>query len=196
MTKTRLEAFSDGVFAIVITLLILNIHIPEVDYAHLKTALIGIIPNLISYVMSFLVIGLYWVSHHRSFLLVKKTDSIFLWMNTILLLCISFMPFPTSLLGQFPFTKIPLIIYGANLIAANSIGFIMLIYLKYHPELWANEMTHFNIRKQIPIYIGVNFCYLIAILLAGTCPKISYGIYIFILLFLIVVYQSKSLIKE
>ncbi len=196
MTKTRLEAFSDGVFAIVITLLILNIHIPEVDYAHLKEALIAIIPNLVSYVMSFIIIGVYWVAHHRNFMLISKVDSIFLWLNILLLLFVSFIPFPTYLIGQYPFRKIPLIIYGFNLIAANGTGFIMMLYIKYHPELGLGEKTLKSFKTQIPVYIGVNASYLAAILLAGTFPKISYAIYIIVLFVLVVIYQTKNIIKS
>lgn len=105
MNKTRLEAFSDGVFAIVITLLILEIHLPEVDYSQLGHALIELLPRIFAYVMSFAVIGLYWVGHHQSSLLVKEIDGVFLWLNVLLLLLISFLPFPTALMGRFRFSR-------------------------------------------------------------------------------------------
>lgn len=196
MTKTRLEAFSDGVFAIVITLLILSIKLPEVDYSNLKQALIDLLPNVLSYVMSFLIIGVYWVAHHRSSLLIAKIDGVFLWLNILLLLFISFIPYPTSLLGKYPFKEIPIIIYGANLIAANVTGFIMLMYLKHHPELGHGEHHKNNIYRQIPIYIIVNTLYAAAMIIAGTYPIVSYAIYIIVMLALIFLYQSKAVIKE
>src|SRR5689334_5330888 len=138
MNKSRLETFSDGVFAIVITLLVLNISLPEVDKEHLPQALLQIMPKLFSYLISFCLIGLYWLGHHFYFERIKKVDGTFLWMNMVLLLFISVLPFPTSLLGKYPFESITLIIYGANLLAVNIISFIMLRYIYSHPHL-ANE---------------------------------------------------------
>ena len=74
MEKSRLEAFSDGVFAIVITLLVLDIRFPEVDYAQFSTTLVSLLPRILAYVMSFIIIGLYWVIHHRSMHGIRKTD--------------------------------------------------------------------------------------------------------------------------
>ena len=146
MNKSRLEAFSDGVFAIAITLLILDVRLPEVSYDHLWQALKEIIPNILAYVMSFLVIGMYWVGHHTSFRIVAKTDGVLLWLNILLLLCISFIPFPTSMLGKYPHGEIPLIIYGCNLLATNFIAFLMIKYLHHHPELGSEHFhdKYFN----------------------------------------------------
>src|SRR5512147_2765654 len=127
MEKSRLEAFSDGVFAIVITLLILDIRFPEVDYSQFATALFTLLPRILMYVMSFIIIGLYWISHHNSMQVVKKIDRNFLWLNILLLLCVSFIPFPTSLVGRYPFQAGPIIIYGLTLITCDVIGYIMVV---------------------------------------------------------------------
>ncbi|HMU93412.1 MAG TPA: TMEM175 family protein, partial [Anaerolineales bacterium] len=79
MEKSRLEAFSDGVFAIVITLLILDIRFPEVEYAQFSETLVSVVPRILAYIMSFVIIGLYWVIHHNSMHAIKKTDRGFLW---------------------------------------------------------------------------------------------------------------------
>jgi len=186
LEKSRLEAFSDGVFAIVITLLILDIRLPEVDYSHLKPALISILPKLLAYVMSFAVIGLYWISHHYSFSFLKKTDGTILWMNLFLLLLISFIPFPTSLLGKYPFGKIPLIVYGATLMITNLTGFLMWIYLNKHRNIAADHFTDADFREQLPSYLFVNLSYLLAIILACFLPAVSYAIYIIVIAILIV----------
>ena len=81
MQKSRLEAFSDGVFAIVITLLILDIRFPEVPYSQFGQTLLSLLPRILAYVMSFILIGLYWVVHHNSLHGMKKTDRGFLWLN-------------------------------------------------------------------------------------------------------------------
>ncbi|MEP6895930.1 MAG: TMEM175 family protein [Chloroflexota bacterium] len=186
MEKSRLEAFSDGVFAIVITLLILDIRFPEVDYSQFWTALTALLPRIIMYVMSFIIIGLYWVSHHNSMQVVKKIDRNFLWLNILFLLCISFIPFPTSLVGRYPFQAWPIIIYGITLIVCNLIGIVMMLYVLSHPKLAVPEFGMNYVRRHRPIHIGVNVSYLGAILLAHAFPIMSYLIYVAVVVFLIV----------
>jgi len=186
MEKSRLEAFSDGVFAIVITLLILDIRFPEVEYSQFTETLISVLPRILAYVMSFIIIGLYWVIHHNSMHAIKKTDRGFLWLNILLLLFVSFIPFPTSLLGRYPFQAGPIIIYGLTLIACNAVGVIMVIYVYYHPHLAVAEFSKQYMRSHIPNYIIINGAYLGAILLAKPLPLLSYVIYITVVVLLIV----------
>jgi uncharacterized membrane protein len=188
MNKTRLEAFSDGVFAIVITLLILNIRLPDVDYAYLPEELQKLIPNILAYVMSFVVIGLYWVAHHSSLQLVSKINRGFLWLNILLLLWISFIPFPAFLLGKYPFKEIPVIIYGCNLLAANLTGFCMVLYIWYCPGLKSESFTHTIFKRQLWVYLCVNSVYVIALLLSFVDPKISYYLYGGVLFALIILF--------
>jgi uncharacterized membrane protein len=104
-TTQRIEAFSDGVFAIAITLLILEIRLPRMQDSGgrygLGTALLGLWPSYCAYLFSFLVIGIYWANHHALFHLYKRTDHIFLLLNVLFLMCISFLPFPTAVLAQY-----------------------------------------------------------------------------------------------
>ena len=186
MEKSRLEAFSDGVFAIVITLLILDIRFPEVDYSQFATALASLLPRILMYVMSFIIIGLYWISHHNSMQVVQKTDRGFLWLNILLLLCVSFIPFPTSLVGRYPFQAWPIIIYGITLIVCNLIGTVMMLYIFYHPDLAVPEFSVKYVRRHTPIHIAINVSYLRAILLAHPFPVLSYLIYIAVVVSLIV----------
>lgn len=188
MTKNRLEAFSDGVFAIVITLLVLEIRIPEVDYSQLKHALYELIPRVLAYVMSFVIIGIYWVGHHQSFQLISKIDGTFLWLNVLLLLCISFLPFPTILMGRYPLQGIPIVIYGLNLIATNATSFVMLLYLKSHPHLCPRIDMKKYIKKHRPIYLIVNGSYVVAMLIGQWLPLLSYTIYGLLLALLIIFY--------
>jgi uncharacterized membrane protein len=189
MTKHRLEMFSDGVFAIVITILILNIHLPdETSTKHLGQALEDLAPNILAYVISFILIGLYWIAHHTSFHHIHKVNGVFLWLNMLLLLLVSFMPFPASLLGKYPLEPVSLMIYGINLIAANSVGFTMTWYTCYHPELLTEPFSIKDFRKQFPLYFIVNGLYLAAILLAPAIPVVSYVIYIAMALLLVFYY--------
>lgn len=186
MEKSRLEAFSDGVFAIVITLLILDIRFPEVEYSQFPATLAAIFPRILAYIMSFIIIGLYWVFHHNAMLVVKKTDRGILWLNILYLLGVSFIPFPTSLLGRYPYQAWPIIIYGITLIVCNAIGYITLIYVKYHPHLAIPDYDEKYFWPQTPIYAVVNGSYLGAILLANFLPLASYIIYILMVVFLII----------
>ena len=186
MEKSRLEAFSDGVFAIVITLLILDIRFPEVDYSQFGATLKSVLPRILAYVLSFIIIGLYWISHHNSMQVVKKIDRNFLWLNILLLLCVSFIPFPTSLVGRYPFQAWPIIIYGSTLIVCNLIGTAMMVYLLYHPHLAVPEFGMKYVRRHTPIHIAINVSYLCAILLAHPFPVLSYLIYVAVVIGLIV----------
>jgi uncharacterized membrane protein len=186
MEKSRLEAFSDGVFAIVITLLILDIRFPDVPYPQFAATLLSLLPRILAYVMSFIIIGVYWVTHHTSMHAMRKTDRGFLWLNMLLLLGISFIPFPTSLLGRYPYQALPIRIYGFTLIACNAVGYIMLLYVWYHPHLAVPEFSKLYLRRHTPIYIAVNSMYLCAIVLAHSLPLLSYIIYIAVVVGLIV----------
>jgi uncharacterized membrane protein len=103
---TRLEAFSDGVFAIAITLLILEIRVPEPEALHasgggLTRALAALWPSYIGYVLSFVTIGIMWANHHSMFQYIRRSDRGFLLCNLFFLLCISFLPFPTAVLARY-----------------------------------------------------------------------------------------------
>jgi len=100
----RIEAFSDGVFAIAITLLVLEVKVPrhdEVEQIGLGQALLNRYPSYFSYVLSFIMIGIYWANHHAFFHLFRRTNHVFNLLNVFFLMCISFMPFPTAVLGDF-----------------------------------------------------------------------------------------------
>jgi uncharacterized membrane protein len=98
----RIEAFSDGVFAIAITLLIIEIGVPRLQGGEsLAHALGDLWPSYGAYVLSFLMIGIYWANHHAFFKLFVRTDHVFLMLNVFFLMCIAFLPFPTAVLGDY-----------------------------------------------------------------------------------------------
>jgi uncharacterized membrane protein len=98
----RIEAFSDGVFAIAITLLIIEIGVPHVTGEEsLASALRDLWPNYLAYVLSFVMIGIYWANHHSFFRLFVRTDHYFLMLNVFFLMAIAFLPFPTAVLGEY-----------------------------------------------------------------------------------------------
>lgn len=113
----RVVFFSDAVFAIVITLLVLELKVPhlaEHSEAALRHALIELFPRVIGFVVSFLIIGLMWIEHHRIFRYIEDYDGGLLWRNLFLLLCVSFVPFPTALFSENFWSRTAFILYTAS----------------------------------------------------------------------------------
>ena len=98
--KGRVETFSDGVFAIAITLLVLEIKIAPADFDHLRKALVHEWPAYLAYVTSFLTVGSVWIAHHNLFSRLRFIDPTMLRLNLLLLMATSFLPFPTSVLAE------------------------------------------------------------------------------------------------
>jgi uncharacterized membrane protein len=192
VNKQRLEAFTDGVYAIVITLLILDIRIPEVPPSDLGAALLRLLPQFITYVLSFFVVGMYWFAHHRVAHQVKLINGTFTWLNLLWLLFVSVMPFPTSLLGRYPLQFIPIAIYGIDLILTNVTGYVITVYLVKHPELAVAPVPPAALRALLPVYIISNSIYVAAIAIAWVLPWVSYGLYIGVLAWLMVRYARRS----
>ena len=101
MPKTRLEAFSDGVFAIAITLLIIEVRVPDSHAGDLARDLANQWPSYAAFVVSFAIIGIIWVNHHDIFERIVTVDRPLLFLNLLLLLTVAFLPFPTALLGDY-----------------------------------------------------------------------------------------------
>lgn len=114
----RLEAFSDGVFAIAITLLVLGIEVPDVDSDRLGTALSDLWPSVFGYFLGFAVIGLFWVAHHSFFAVVERHDARLLWTNLLFLSLIAAMPFSTGLIGDYGDSALATIVFAVNVALA------------------------------------------------------------------------------
>jgi uncharacterized membrane protein len=113
MKKDRMEAFSDGVFAIIITIMVLELHVPIGDQ---PKDLAPLIPVFISYVLSFINVGIYWVNHHHMLYAADRINGSVLWANLNLLFWLSLMPFTTGWMGANHFSKWPVILYGGVLL--------------------------------------------------------------------------------
>jgi uncharacterized membrane protein len=122
MTTTRMEAFSDGVIAIIITIMVLELRVPH-DAS--LAALQPLVPVFLSYVLSFVLMGIYWTNHHHLLHAVEQVDGRILWANLHLLFWLSLVPFVTAWMGENHFAPVPVAIYGVVLLAA-SIGYYIL----------------------------------------------------------------------
>ena len=116
MSKGRLEAFSDGVFAVIITIMVLDMKVPRgPDLQALKSVL----PVFLSYVLSYLYVGIYWNNHHHLLHASERVSGGILWANLILLFCLSLAPFTTAWMGENDYAALPVAIYGVMLLSAG-----------------------------------------------------------------------------
>jgi uncharacterized membrane protein len=116
----RIVFFSDAVFAIAITILVLDIRIPpDLVPGELPGQILDLGPKFLSYVISFLVLAIYWQAHHRVFRPIRTYDKTLLWLNFLFLMTVAFLPFPTSLLGEYGEEQVSVVIYAANAALAS-----------------------------------------------------------------------------
>lgn len=132
MSKDRVEAFSDGVFAIILTLLVLELHVPNIaDHSSLSqyaAAMAPLVPKVVTFALTFILICIHWVSHHYFFRQLQDVTIGLVWLNNLFLLWLCFMPFPTALLGDHPTDQFPVILYGVNQLLAALTFFVFRSY--------------------------------------------------------------------
>jgi TMEM175 potassium channel family protein len=122
MKSNRLEAFSDGVLAIIITIMVLELKVPEETSLH---ALIPTLPIFLSYLFSFIYLGIYWNNHHHLFQITEKVNGKILWANLHLLFWLSLIPFTTSWIGENYTSAVPVALYGFDLLMSAVAYFIL-----------------------------------------------------------------------
>lgn len=179
----RLEAFSDGVFAVAITFLAFNLKVPALDGpitgSKLAAALFDQWPSYASFLISFATILIMWVSHHNLFKLIHKTDNVFIFANGFLLLMVTVVPFPTGLVGAYLLTD------GASVACATYAGIFVVISLAYNLLWWSVVYRRSLIRADVPgaqiLIITRNYAlglpsYLLATVLAFWVPLLSMGL--------------------
>lgn len=184
MSKGRFEAFSDGVFAVAITLLVLEIHLPtlhDVADAQLGLALWHLWPQVLTYVISFATIGIIWLNHHTMFHLVKQIDRHTLVSNLLLLMIVCFIPFSTSVLTTYGILRDGVFLYGGTLTA---------MALAYN-LLWYHAARHVDSgtcdRSTVVLNtvrnLSGSIIYVAATLCAFLDPRISVGLFLAVALF-------------
>ena len=182
MNKTRLEAFSDGVLAIIITIMVLELRPPTLTNWH---ALKDLIPVFICYLLSFVYIGIYWGNHHHLLHTVKKVDSGILWANMHLLFWLSLIPFATSWMGENCFQPVPVATYAILLSCCATAYFIL-------QKTIQKDQSHFTLSVKKAIYRQtfkgmISLAgYLISVIFAFYYPVISEIIFFMIALIWII----------
>jgi uncharacterized membrane protein len=172
----RLEAFSDGVFAIAITLLVLEISVPEDAFADLPRAIAEQWPSYLAYVTSFLTVGALWLAHHGLFRRSRYADSVVVRLNVVLLMAVSFLPFPTSLVaealdrGDAETTAV--IFYGASLLVVSGVFAAMARYIAARDELVEDGARAEVAALSARLAPSLGF-YLVILLLAVFAPAVA-----------------------
>ena len=202
----RLVFFSDAVFAIAITLLVLDLKIPQITSPagltpeaqnqyisdQLSTVISHLGPQLLAYFVGFLVLGLYWMSHHRRFGYIKRSDGRLVWLNLFLLMVIVFMPFPTSLIGEYGTFWLPEVLYAVTVALAGILSGLEWLYATKGRRLVDPGLPDYIVKREaarsfvstgifllsIPVAIWVNTAAAMAMwLVVFTIQPITYAIF-------------------
>ena len=172
MTKGRLEAFSDGVIAIIITIMVLEMKVP---HGTELSALAPVLPVFLTYVLSFIYVGIYWSNHHHMFHCVTRVDGAVLWANLHLLFWLSLIPFVTGWMGENHFETKPVAAYGVVLLCAG-LAYTLLTraLLRIHDK---DSLFARGLGRDTKGYLSLAL-YLVAIALAFVQPWISCALYV------------------
>ena len=162
MEKNRLEAFSDGVLAIIITIMVLELKQPA---GEAWSDLMALGPVLLSYLLSFLFVAIYWVNHHLIFQTAERINVGILWCNIVWLFAMSFIPFATAWVGSYPTSWVPLSLYFADL-AVAAITFHLMYYLIAREQ---KKPFRLSVRNYVSLAT-----YILAAALGGFCPVAAY----------------------
>jgi len=170
----RVEALTDGVFAIATTLLVLNLAVRSgLPHQEFLAAIRALGPKVLAYVVSFLVIAVYWIGHHNQFFWIRHVDRTLIWITSFFLMAIAFIPFSTSLIADYPSEVLAVLIYGTNVMLA---GVALLIHWRYASgpgKLVAQPMDpRLSAITSRRIVLGIGY-YAVGTLLAFISPIVS-----------------------
>lgn len=163
---SRTLAFSDGVFAFAITLLVTTIDVPDLDgpvsSARLWEHVTDLRPFVLSYFLSFLIVGLFWLRHHRLFSRIRRLDGKALWLNILLLSMIALMPFSTEMIGRYGELASGVVVYAANLSAAG-LAFTWLWWHCACRDMLGEELTDDQRRRELLVRLSIPVGFLVSI---------------------------------
>lgn len=156
---SRIAGFSDAVFAIAITLLVLDLKAPEVLHGQpreLVRSVAGLWPKFFSFLLSFAVIYIFWVGHHRMFQHIRRSDAGLLWLNSLLLLCVVFLPFPAALFGEHENHPFAVTLYALSMGLTSLVSTLLWRYVTRDRRLVAVDLdqhvvTHYLVRALVPM---------------------------------------------
>ncbi len=181
MSKTRLEFFSDGVFAIVCTLLVVGFQVPKLGDATsgpaLLQALTAMAPSFVAYFLSFGLVTLYWVAHHEVIAIVRIVNAPLVWLNNLFLMWLALLPFPTELMGHYPHDEIAVIFFGLVTFLAAVAFLVLRLFLLSTKDLLDPQFDSRDLRRSIRnSAIGITL-YCAALLISYLSNRITLTMY-------------------
>jgi uncharacterized membrane protein len=183
----RIEAFSDAVFAIAITLLIIEIGVPHAEGAEsLTDKLLHLWPSYLGYAISFLVIGTVWANHHNRFRLIARSDHVLLFLNIVFLMCVAFIPFPTALLAEYireeEYRTTAVAVYTGTLAVTAVFFTVLWLYAAVNYRLVDRAVDPHLLRAMTRRYVLGMVLYILAFALAFISPTASLALIIILAL--------------
>jgi len=187
-TRKRIEALADGLFATVMTILVLSLVVPTITgpnaEATLEADLIGLLPDFFAYIITFIFLGVLWISHQNMLSHIEVVDLKVIWINILLLLSIALTPFSTALLGRYPMQSAAVFTYGLNALATS----ILFNVLWFYPRI--RRLTHEEpnpevISKRSRIALVGPSVYGLAVAFSFFAPTVSLGLYVAVTVFYI-----------
>ena len=177
MGTGRIEALCDGVFAIIMTLLVFDIKVPDVDPAQLATGLATLGPRLIGYGVSFVLLGIYWLGHRAQYQYIRHADQNLHWLNMLFFAFSGLIPFTTGLVSQYPAQFLAVAIYGVNLVLIGLALYVHWLYVVRHPRLVKEDLTPMVARYASIRCLLAPACYTVAMGLGFLNPLIALVLY-------------------
>lgn len=184
----RINALSDGVFSIAMTLLVLDMHVPALPDgtpdaqigSALRLALRHLLAPLLAYIISFVVLGVYWNAHRSLMHYVRHNTHAFVWLNTLFLMCIAFVPFPAGLLGRYPGQTVAVVVYGLTLIVVGLFLLSLWIYAMTNNRLTDGTHSQAFVHLGAKIFALPPILYACAVALAFVDVRLSFAVYLFV----------------
>jgi uncharacterized membrane protein len=175
----RLLALTDGVFAIALTLLVIQIALPEgTSDARLGAALVALGPHYFAYVLSFAVIARFWIAHHAAFRYIRRYDDTLIWLNLLLLMLVAFLPFPTSVLGEHGNTPTGATFYGAALVCTSAASGAPLWYALGRGRLLRSDVDRRLVRQRRISSLAGTVYFTATLPVALLAPYVAMGLWL------------------
>lgn len=179
LPKNRLETLVDGIFAIAMTILVLELRIPETQgTSGLAGQLADLWPRFATFFISFIVLGVYWFAHHQVFHFVVRVNRTLVWLNILFLMGIALVPFVAALMGNYPADPVALSLYGAVLGLLAVLGYLIWWYLTTYPGLLVHDLDPDLVRRVRFWLASGPIISTVAIALAFVSPTLTLLIYL------------------
>ncbi len=182
ISTNRIEAFSDGVFAIVITLLVLELRVPHVEHGQgfneLAAATGRLAPKFLSFLLSFVFVAIFWTIHHQFFHQLRHSTRGLLWLNNLFLLFVTFLPFPTAMLGEYPENRFAVMFFGLEMICAIGAMLLLRWYASFKAKLLKPEVSEAEVRKALIAGMVNVTIYVVAVIVCFFNTTAAIGVYV------------------